>query len=108
MYVDISSQLDGNVNRLMSRLLSLHANPKGKATLDILWDGATAMVEGTDAPGNINQALIELGATICKPRDPLCGLCPLQSHCNAYLEAKVRRVWSLRGIPDSNSLRRAK
>ncbi|KAG6861292.1 hypothetical protein C0995_001846 [Termitomyces sp. Mi166 len=77
--------LDGNVNRLLSRLLALHAPPKAKATLDILWAAAAAMVESTDSqkspsngdtssgssempkyPGDINQALIELGSTICK------------------------------------------
>lgn len=76
----------------MSRLLALHANPKGKATLDVLWDGATAMVKDTDAPGNINQALIELGATVCKPRDPLCKSCPLSRHCNAFSETQVSVV----------------
>lgn len=38
-------QLDGNVNRLLSRFLALHAPPKAKATLDILWNAASAMVQ---------------------------------------------------------------
>ncbi|KAG5654571.1 hypothetical protein H0H81_000096 [Sphagnurus paluster] len=74
--------LDGNVHRLMSRFLAVHAPPKSKATLDILWGAAAAMVkpkkhikvssaqrasspestlESTRYPGDINQALIELG-----------------------------------------------
>ncbi|THH10699.1 hypothetical protein EW145_g1137 [Phellinidium pouzarii] len=80
--------LDGNVNRLLSRVLALHANPKAKSTLDILWDGAAAMVKSADEPGNINQALIELGATVCKVRDPDCQSCPLNAYCAAYLETQ--------------------
>ena len=82
-------KLDGNVNRLLSRLLALHANPKNKSTLDILWDAATEMVKDSEEPGNINQALIELGATVCKPRDPGCSGCPIKDHCSAYRESQV-------------------
>jgi A/G-specific adenine glycosylase len=64
--------------------LALHASPKAKATLDILWSAAISMVEDTKHPGDINQALIELGSTVCKVREPLCGECPLQPWCNAY------------------------
>ncbi|KAF9523248.1 DNA glycosylase [Crepidotus variabilis] len=88
--------LDGNVHRLLSRVLALHANPKAKGTLDILWAAAAAMVESQDHTpliqdgnqpqyaGDINQALIELGSTVCKVRDPDCGSCPLQSWCSAF------------------------
>ncbi|KAG9096470.1 hypothetical protein FRC06_008623 [Ceratobasidium sp. 370] len=67
--------LDGNVQRLLSRALAIHANPKSKQIQDMLWGAATALVEApTPAedlasanagarPGNINQALIELGST---------------------------------------------
>ncbi|KAL5529757.1 hypothetical protein ACEPAG_5742 [Sanghuangporus baumii] len=82
--------LDGNVNRLLSRVLALHANPKNKSTLDVLWDAATAMVKESDEPGNINQALIELGATVCKPRDPDCSACPIKDYCVAYHESRGR------------------
>ncbi|PPQ68918.1 hypothetical protein CVT24_007662 [Panaeolus cyanescens] len=83
--------LDGNVHRLLSRFLALHAPPKAKPTLDILWRGASAMVEiddpklsATQHPGDINQALIELGSTVCRPRDPECSSCPLRKWCSAY------------------------
>ncbi|KAI0264658.1 DNA glycosylase, partial [Gloeopeniophorella convolvens] len=76
--------LDGNVSRLMSRLLAIHAPPKSKASLDLLWQGAQTMVEGASCAGDVNQALIELGSTVCKPRDPDCGNCPLQKWCRAY------------------------
>ncbi|KAI0284597.1 DNA glycosylase [Russula aff. rugulosa BPL654] len=76
--------LDGNVSRLISRLLAIHAPPKSKASLDLLWQGAQVMVEGATCAGDVNQALIELGSTVCKPRDPDCNGCPLQRWCHAY------------------------
>ncbi|THV07111.1 DNA glycosylase [Dendrothele bispora CBS 962.96] len=90
--------LDGNVHRLLSRLLALHASPKAKPTLDVLWRAAEALVQdvGTVSsssqvksnsyhPGDINQALIELGSTVCKVKDPLCDSCPLRHRCHAYV-----------------------
>ncbi|KAJ7151155.1 DNA glycosylase [Mycena filopes] len=78
--------LDGNVNRLLSRILALHAPPKAKSTLDILWNAASEMVHDLESehPGDVNQALIELGSTVCKVRDPSCETCPLQPWCAAY------------------------
>ena len=84
----LSNQLDGNVHRLLSRVLALHAAPKAKQTLDILWAGAAALVKDADRPGDLNQALIELGSTVCKVRDPSCDACPLQHACGAYATSK--------------------
>ncbi|KAK7046650.1 J domain-containing protein [Favolaschia claudopus] len=86
-YGESAPVLDGNVNRLLSRFLALHASPKAKATLNILWDAASAMVRNmgsTEYPGDVNQALIELGSTVCKVRDPSCTTCPIRSWCSAY------------------------
>ncbi|KAH7926964.1 DNA glycosylase [Leucogyrophana mollusca] len=82
--------LDGNVQRLLSRFLALYAPPKAKQTLDILWAGAEAFIEEANRPGDINQALIELGSTVCKVRDPLCSECPLQPRCQAYQKTGVK------------------
>ncbi|CAG8674004.1 10335_t:CDS:2, partial [Acaulospora colombiana] len=76
--------LDGNVHRLLSRVLALYASPKAKQVTDMLWDAAEAIVKDASDPGAVNQALIELGSTICTPRDPKCDKCPISSHCNAY------------------------
>ncbi|KAI0071266.1 DNA glycosylase [Panus rudis PR-1116 ss-1] len=85
--------LDGNVHRLLSRVLALHAPPKAKQSLDILWSAAEAMVQGTNRPGDLNQALIELGSTICKVRDPSCESCPINTRCWAYkLENSVGKA----------------
>ncbi|KAI6029364.1 DNA glycosylase [Pisolithus microcarpus] len=80
--------LDGNVHRLLSRFLALHAPPKGKQTLDILWAGATAFVQNSSRPGDINQALIELGSTVCKVREPACSGCAISSRCQAYRQTR--------------------
>ncbi|KAJ3567834.1 hypothetical protein NP233_g6104 [Leucocoprinus birnbaumii] len=79
--------LDGNVHRLLSRILALHAPPKAKGTLDLLWEAANVMVQEDEEnhnPGDINQGLIELGSTICTVRGPSCDKCPLQPWCTAY------------------------
>lgn len=82
--------LDGNVHRLLSRVIALHAPPKSKAVLDLLWDAAEAIVKGTKEPGAINQALIELGSTVCTPKDPKCGGCPIKADCRAFGLKQVR------------------
>ncbi|KAL6298669.1 DNA glycosylase [Sparassis latifolia] len=102
--------LDGNVHRLLSRVLALHAPPKAKQTLDVLWAGATALVEGSTRPGDLNQALIELGSTVCKVRDPHCSACPLRAWCRAYQyqtsKEKPDRMAPRRdeGVPDIEEL----
>ncbi|KAK2461003.1 hypothetical protein APHAL10511_006944 [Amanita phalloides] len=98
----------GNVHRLLSRLLAIRAPPKAKATLDLMWEAATRLVQMEEKlcssepevkenavlnmahsqyPGDINQALIELGSTVCKVRDPRCDVCPLRNWCCAYIMA---------------------
>ncbi|KIM33992.1 hypothetical protein M408DRAFT_302956 [Serendipita vermifera MAFF 305830] len=91
--------LDGNVNRLLSRILALHAPPKSKATTDLLWSGAEAIVKGAKVPGAINQALIELGSTVCTPLDPKCGGCPVRTNCGAYQMKTV--LYSFKGTAPS-------
>ena len=67
--------VDGNVERVLCRL---HAEPRpGRRRLREL---AQAWVSRR-APGAHNQAVMELGATICTPRAPACGRCPLRAHC---------------------------
>lgn len=75
--------VDGNVKRLLSRILAL-AKPIDQAEGEKqLWEGARKLVEGTGQPGNLNQALMELGALVCLPENPKCFICPLEKICNA-------------------------
>lgn len=74
--------LDGNVERVTARLLALAGDPKRAATRGRLRERAAALID-PDRPGDSNQALMELGATLCTPRAPKCLLCPLAGECRA-------------------------
>jgi A/G-specific adenine glycosylase len=70
--------VDGNVARVLSRVHALVGDPK--QTKNRLWMLAQTLVRGED-PGDLNQALMELGATVCTPKNPSCEVCPLHSVC---------------------------
>jgi len=72
--------VDANIERVVSRLLNLQKpvdQPEGRGTL---WDFASRYAQGEN-PRVLNSALMELGATICSPRKPLCPRCPVRSFC---------------------------
>ncbi|NUQ84977.1 MAG: A/G-specific adenine glycosylase [Anaerolineales bacterium] len=74
--------LDGNVKRVYARLFDVTEavnSPKGEK---LLWDIARENLPKGKA-GDFNQALMELGATICAPRSPRCPICPLREMCMA-------------------------
>jgi len=70
--------VDGNVRRVLSRLFD---EAKPRATW--LRNKATELLD-PERPGDWNQALMELGATLCSPRSPRCGACPVADWCAAY------------------------
>ena len=74
--------LDGNVRRVWYRLGALNF-PSPSAGERTLWSLSEAAVRHGDA-ATVNQALMELGATICVPKKPECGICPLAKHCAAF------------------------
>lgn len=74
--------VDGNVARVLCRVRGIET-PLGRAeTENRLWKEAEALVRGP-RPGALNQALMELGATVCTPSAPRCGECPLAGPCVA-------------------------
>jgi len=75
--------LDGNVRRVFSRLYALGDNPRTAQTRARLWTLARALVPVGRA-GLFNEALMDLGATVCLPRNPHCGVCPLADICRAF------------------------
>lgn len=75
--------VDGNVARVFSRLFGLKGRAKDPAFLKTVWPKAEELVH-TSAPGDWNQALMELGATVCTPESPSCGACPLSGECVAF------------------------
>ncbi|NXS97555.1 MUTYH glycosylase, partial [Jacana jacana] len=82
-YGQATGVVDGNVIRVLCRLRCIGADSNSPAVIDQLWDMANALVDRS-RPGDFNQALMELGATVCTPKAPLCGECPVKQHCRAW------------------------
>lgn len=78
--------VDGNVERVTARLHGLHS--AGKSAIRKHVD---AMVPG-DRAGDFAQAMMDLGATVCRPRQPLCGACPLSGCCAAFASGNPEAV----------------
>ncbi|WP_120634066.1 A/G-specific adenine glycosylase [Ruegeria sp. EL01] len=74
--------LDGNVERVISRLYEIHDPLPGSKP--ILMEKAAALTP-TQRPGDYAQAVMDLGATICTPKSPACGICPLRTPCLARI-----------------------
>ena len=72
--------LDGNVIRVLSRLFRVDGAPDRAATQKVLWRLAEEVLPAL-RPGDFNQALMDLGATVCKPSGPRCEVCPLTKVC---------------------------
>ena len=72
--------VDGNVERVVARLYAVETPlPAAKPQLTRLAEGLTPRAR----PGDFAQAMMDLGATICTPRSPACGICPIIPHCEA-------------------------
>jgi A/G-specific adenine glycosylase len=82
--------VDGNAARVLARLFLVEGDPAGKAARDRHWALAAALVDPR-RPGDFNQALMELGATVCG-RDPPCPRCPLVTLCAARAAGREREV----------------
>ena len=74
--------LDGNVIRVLTRVFAVEHDAKAVATRAALQRLADRLLDA-DAPGRWNESAMELGATICTPRAPACGRCPLAPVCAA-------------------------
>ena len=74
--------LDGNVIRVLARVFALDADVKQGATRRSLQATMDELLDQVH-PGQFNEAVMELGATVCTPRGPACGRCPLRSDCSA-------------------------
>ena len=72
--------VDGNVKRVLARLFAISRPVSGSATARRL-RAIAAELTPPDRPGDFNQALMELGATLCLPAAPRCLLCPVQAEC---------------------------
>jgi A/G-specific adenine glycosylase len=83
--------VDGNVARVLCRHFELPGDPKQGPAERALWSLAGALVP-RKRPGDFNQALMELGATVCTPRAPRCGECPLTRTCLARQQGRAEEL----------------
>jgi len=83
--------VDGNVARVFARLFAIDADMKSTAGIRRAWAIAEQIVP-KDQPGTFNQALMELGATICLPKDPGCLVCPVRTSCVARAQGREREL----------------
>jgi A/G-specific adenine glycosylase len=80
--------VDGNVERVLCRLAGWDAG-KGDTALRRRIEGLAAELVAPARPGDFNQAMMELGATVCVPRNPQCLVCPLVEGCKTRGEHKT-------------------
>lgn len=81
--------LDANVRRVLTRVLGFGADLAVAANERALWECATELLPDSDLAQTMpryTQGLMDLGATVCLPRKPLCAQCPVQSRCVALRE----------------------
>lgn len=78
--------IDGNVRRVAARLFALPGRPTDREVASRL-----SPLQPEDRAGDFNEALMELGALICRPRAPTCDGCPLRDHCTALRLGEVDR-----------------
>ncbi len=77
--------VDGNVERVLVRMAG-----ENEADSVDFWTTAQELID-TDRPGDFNQAMMELGATVCLPKNPACGACPLKQWCGTRGEHKTAK-----------------
>jgi len=83
--------VDGNVFRVLSRFFGIDIatdSADGKKIFSELAGKVLSVKE----PGAFNQAIMDFGATVCKPFSPACSHCPLQKECTAYQEGRVNQL----------------
>ncbi|MBI4657673.1 MAG: A/G-specific adenine glycosylase [Verrucomicrobia bacterium] len=92
--------LDGNVIRVLTRIFAIDRNPRETQTNQLLWELARRLVERAPRVphppprpcSDLNQALMELGATVCAPRQPNCPICPVRRECTAYRTGRTAEL----------------
>ena len=80
--------VDGNVKRVLSRIYELKIPVNDSSVHDVFNKKADGLLDTSD-PSSFNQAMMELGALVCKPTSPLCSTCPVASFCKAFADGHV-------------------
>ena len=79
--------VDGNVKRVLARLFLINAPISQSASAKIFQEKADLLLDH-NVPGIFNQAMMELGATVCRPQSPTCIVCPVNTGCHAFQSAR--------------------
>ena len=90
--------LDGNVARVLARLDAIHGDIRKSQSWQELQKAADGLLE-PKSPGDWNQAMMELGATLCTPKSPQCLLCPVAQFCEG------RRLGIAESLPEKRNKR---
>lgn len=80
--------VDGNVKRVLARIFLVDTPVNGSDSHKVFKKIADRMLE-SQKPGTFNQAMMELGALVCRPKNPLCDQCPLRNMCRALSSRQV-------------------
>ena len=80
--------LDGNVYRVLSRIFDIEIATDSKEGKELFSALAQKLID-KELPGKYNQAIMDFGATVCKPALPVCNVCPLNTICKAYKHGTV-------------------
>ncbi|MFA4839676.1 MAG: A/G-specific adenine glycosylase [Candidatus Neomarinimicrobiota bacterium] len=80
--------LDGNVKRVLSRLFELAQSVNDARAKKVFQDAAEEIFDASQ-PGKFNEAMMELGALVCRPNQPDCEHCPVSKHCQAHIDGKA-------------------
>jgi A/G-specific adenine glycosylase len=83
--------LDGNAKRVLARLAALESCIDEPRAAEPLWNLAQELLDRS-SPGDFNQALMELGATVCRPKGPDCTVCPLAAWCRARATGRQQEL----------------
>jgi A/G-specific adenine glycosylase len=100
--------VDGNVERVLTRFDAIEGDPRRAPVRETVWSLARRFADGA-RPGDVNQSLMEIGATMCSPVAPTCSACPLANGCaarrrgeaerfpekGARAEARIEQWWAL-------------
>lgn len=82
--------LDGNVARVLARVFTIEDDIKSGKTRKLLQNLADELLD-RQRPGLFNEAMMDLGATICTPGEPACHQCPIQTYCAAFQQNRVNQ-----------------
>jgi len=84
--------VDGNVARVLLRIAGRDGASGEPGTDRWAWDRSAELVRAAGSPGDLNESLMELGATVCTPRGPRCGSCPVRDRCAAHRDGRQGEI----------------